>query len=128
MKTFKSMLVIPAGVVLALVVALLTSSPVPAASLRQEVRPTSGVLAGWRLDMDGTMYLRIRSQGEQFLWFRTPADKSQTKQVEEMLIEALSVMGDPSDEQTLTVIAKHERSLDGKTAENALPIVSVTSP
>ena len=75
------------------------------------------------------MYLRLRSQGEQFLWFRTPADKSQaSRNVEEILLGAVLLGSDVADEQILTVIAKHERSLDGKDPDNAIPILSVSSP
>jgi hypothetical protein len=51
-----------------------------------------------------------------------------SRNVEEMLIGAVLVHADPSAEHALTVTAKHERTLDGKDPEHALPLLSVSSP
>jgi hypothetical protein len=130
MKNSKSPFMAPVLVALAFSVALL-SSPAPASIPGQEERTTAGVLAGWRLDMDGTVYLQIRGQGEEqaLTWFRTPADKSMaSRNVEEMLIGAVLIRASRSAEQVLTVTAKHERALDGEDPEHALPLLSVSSP
>ena len=124
-------------------VPLLSAAPV-ASGLRQSARADegfarTGVLGSFRLDMDGTLFLRIDHEaakrpggGEESqtsTWFITPPDRNAQIRVEEMLMElALQQTGaEDEDKRPVTIQGKIERTLDGTTPEQAIPILAVES-
>ena len=130
MKDWKTLMAFPALASLALAIGVLTSPHLPAAASPQEVRTFTGILSGWQLDTDGTIYLRVRGSGESMdeEWFRTPSDKhDNARNFEELLAESV-LANPPDDERTITIRAKHERALDGKSPEHAIPLMSVSRP
>ncbi len=126
-----------------LLLGALVSAALPprgAAPGRAENLERTGVVEAWRLDMDGAMYVGLRttrpaggeetdSEAGELVWFRTPPDKELVLKAQSLLIEVLtSPVYASTPQKTLTLTAKLERALDGKSLERALPLVYVASP
>jgi len=95
-----------------------------------------GLVDGWRLEMDGVLYLRLRTSAAeeahdapadaaQHLWFRMPPMRSVERDVENMLLSALSALGGggPGPAPLLEVHAEGQPNHDGSTPEAALTLV-----
>lgn len=114
-----------AGVSLA---ALLGSAASPEPAPFEPLTHT-GVVSAYRLDQDGTVYVRLHGSdpkaagGAQDVWFRSPTDRSTSISVEEMLLDVVVHLG---ANETLTISAEPDRSLDGASPEEAYPLLSVS--
>lgn len=127
------------GVTLATAGALVTLSLVargrPASAPQSQVSVT-GTLDGWRLDVDGTVHLRLQvdhaleegnktSAPTDGMWFYTPPDRSDDLQLEQMALLILLASELHQEKSVVSVTAKKERALDGSELEKALPMESI---
>lgn len=123
-------------------VALATSAsfrPWPSSVTPQQGQETAitGTLDGWRLDIDGTVFLRVRHSGSvtreqdatgvEFTWFRTPPDRSDIRDVEARVLDIILASDGAAQDATVTVTTKVERSLKGSDLKDALPMLSITT-
>lgn len=102
----------------------------PAAPAAQRELEVSGAVGQWRVEEDGTVLVRIdrhpsADSDEPWVWFRLAPDRSANIRIERMLLDVLLAMEALPDPQTLTLSGKVERSLDGTTADQALPLLGI---
>ena len=62
------------------------------------------------------------------MWFELPAERSAFQGVHAMALDVILLHYQESDAYPLTVIAKRERSLDGSSPEEAVPVLAFASP
>lgn len=122
------------GTLLGVSLAALIHPPAKPPAGALDLLEVTGVVSALRLDMDGTLYIRLRrtdsagaSEGEgseQAIWFRSPPDRSAVIDVEEML---LAVVVDLDPGETITLAAERGRSLGGS-PESAYPVLRLARP
>jgi hypothetical protein len=125
--------VLSSGLAVALASAALLSAALPAtpsaAAAAQTTVQKTGAVEAWRLDMDGRLYLRLRSlDGAEAAWYVTPPERDPSRNVEEMLLAVLLAAERASVPMPLMVTAKEERAREGKAPDDALPILAVQRP
>jgi hypothetical protein len=127
-----------AAVGTAALVPSLASSPKPAPA---EDLVRSGVIKSWRLETDGTLYLELEGaplatdgdgkdpKSAPVLWFRTPPERDQLPSFAELALEiALASTPPGHDRVPVTATAKLERTLNGASPAEALPLTALSSP
>jgi hypothetical protein len=136
-------LLVPTLVVASAAVAFLAAAARAEPSTQAEIQIT-GVLSGWRLDVDRRVYFLITRSAEDApgtdegsskekglaaepaLWFHSPPDRDVEREFNKMILDAILALG--RSNTPVTVTAKAERSLDGTSPEKSLPLVSIASP
>lgn len=94
----------------------------------------TGVVTGWRLSMEGTMYLRVRGADPRAeeradvpeSWFRTPPVRSDLVDVEHLVLDAVTSLELEGD--VVTVRAEGAPVQDGRSPETAYELVSLGRP
>ncbi len=89
----------------------------------------TGTVGHWRLDVDGSLWIRLDGTGpqaDQNTWFASPPDTNDELDLGQMLLDILLTLELAPEAPKLTLIAKRERGLDGKSRESALPLVALT--
>lgn len=128
-----------AGLSVLLAVPLLARGrePMPAEDFQR-----TGVIHGWRLETDGTLYFALQSQGSaasakaeqdpreaSLVWFRSPPEKDVTTRFSELALEVILASSPAgADPLPLTVTAKLERALTGVSPAEALPLIAIARP
>jgi len=119
-----------------LLAAFLSFGTARSASPAAEVIQRTGVVVGWQLDMDGTIYIELShpaegrrardaSTGPTTTWFRTPPVRSEERHVQQMVLSILTALEMSPSFEAITIHGKVERALDGESLEEALPLVSL---
>lgn len=85
----------------------------------------SGTVSGWRVNVDGTVFLRLREASETETWFRNPPDRSSVISFEEML---LAIVVDVAGTDEVITVAAERSGLDGSSPESAIPLAYVSWP
>lgn len=111
------------------VVALARSSASASMPAVDDVR-RSGVVSGLRLDMDGTVYVRLNDGSAKAdktggVWFHTPPDRSTAIQVEELV---LALLGDVEAGESVTLVAESDSGRDGSSPKRAHPLRHISRP
>jgi hypothetical protein len=124
--------------------AIVTSALRPAEP-QEEIRIT-GSLGGWRIDADRRVHFLVTRADEDIprddegkpkekgieseleVWFHTPPDRDVEREFNAMILAALFAVERAPAGTTITVTAKVERQLDGKTADKSLPLLSLSRP
>lgn len=120
--------------ILLLGAAMTASSFPPAATAAEDTAAAiefKGVVTAWQLNMDGTIYIRLRGSppaedGREVqdteIWFRTPPDQSSVISVEEMM---MAIVLNAQQSRVLTLVAEGDTGRDGSRPRAALEIRSV---
>lgn len=88
----------------------------------------TGTIVAWHLAADGTVSVKLNDVERptpEALWFRSPADKTDSTRFEELLLQALLPVA--ASERRLSVVYDLDKERSGKTLEDGFPIVAVFS-
>ena len=106
-------------------------APIPAPASAPDVLEIAGEVGQWRLEMDGRLLLRLdrsaatTADAPTPAWFQVDAQIATDVPTGHMLVEILLALEQAPDDATVVLRGKLERTLDGETAENAVPLLSI---
>lgn len=93
----------------------------PAAATTLDTVTRTGVPREWRLDVDGTVYVRLGAEDP--AWFEARPTASGEIRLEELLLFA--ILTSERADAALTATGKQERTLRGRSPEDALPLLTL---
>lgn len=94
-------------------------------SAPEDVQKT-GRVTGWRLDVEGPLFVKVTEDATgTSTWFASPRDRTENLELENLLLRMFLAR---ESQGTISVLGKKERALEGKSPEDAIPIVAVSSP
>ena len=95
------------------------------ASAPEDIQKT-GRVTGWRLDVEGPLFVKVTDDATQTsTWFASPRDRTANLELENLLMRMFLAR---EAQGTISVVGKKERALEGKSPQDAIPIVAVASP